>query len=86
MVVHEASSDTRGEAMVRNITGFAVFAFLAVIAFKVLAGLFGTLLGLVLTLLWWALIGFVIYTIIKIVAPGLAAKIRDSIRGDRNTV
>lgn len=71
--------------MVRNVTGFAVFAFLAVIAFKLLAGLFGTILGLIFTLLWWALVGFVIYTIIKIVAPGLAARIRDTIRGERNT-
>lgn len=68
--------------MVRNVTGFAVFAFLAVIAFKILAGVFGALLGLLMTVLWWALVGFVIYTIIKIVAPGTARKIRDTVRGE----
>ncbi len=68
--------------MVRNVTGFAVFAFLAMIAFKILAGVFGALLGLLMTVLWWALVGFVIYTIIKIVAPGTARKLRETIRGE----
>lgn len=68
--------------MVRNVTGFAVFAFLAVIAFKILAGVFGALLGLLMTVLWWALVGFVVYTIIKIVAPGTARKLRETIRGE----
>lgn len=71
--------------MVRNVTGFAVFAFLAVIAFKILAGVFGALLGLIFTVLWWGLIGFVIYTLIKIVAPGTARKIRETIRGEGPT-
>jgi uncharacterized membrane protein len=67
--------------MVRNVTGFAVFAFLAVIAFKILAGIFGALFGLILTLLWWALVGFVIFTILRIVAPGVADRLRETIRG-----
>jgi len=71
--------------MVRNVTGFAVFAFLAVIAFKILAGVFGALLGLLMTVLWWALVGFVVYTIIKIIAPGTARKIRETIRGEGHT-
>ncbi|HPF62281.1 MAG: hypothetical protein KC544_06280 [Gemmatimonadetes bacterium] len=68
--------------MIRNVTGFAVFAFLAMIAFKILGGIFGALIGLILTLLWWALVGFVIYTIIKIFSPGTAQKIRETIRGE----
>lgn len=71
--------------MIRNVTGFAVFAFLAVIAFKILGGIFGALIGLILTLLWWALMGFVIYTIIKIFSPGTAQKIRETIRGEGST-
>ncbi len=67
--------------MIRNVTGFAVFAFLAMVAFKMLAGIFGAVLGLIMTLLWWALIGFVVYTILRIVAPGAAQRIRDTIRG-----
>lgn len=67
--------------MVRNITGFAVFAFLAVMAFKLLTGIFGALIGLLFTILWWGFIGWVIYTILKIFAPETAQKIREAIRG-----
>lgn len=71
--------------MIRNIGGFAVFAFLAVLGFKLVFAVFGGLLGLVLSVLWWAFIGFVIYTIIKMFSPSTATKIRDTIRGDSGT-
>lgn len=71
--------------MIRNIGGFAAFAFIAVIAWKMLAAVFGGLIALVLNIIWWAFIGFVIYTIIKIFSPGTAAKIRDTIRGERSS-
>lgn len=67
--------------MVRNVTGMAVFAFLAVMAFKVLAGFFGWMVGLLFTVLWWAFVGWVIYTLLKIFAPGTAAKVRETIKG-----
>jgi hypothetical protein len=69
--------------MIRNIGGFAVFAFLAMIGFKLLGAIFGGLLGLILTVLWWAFIGFVIYSIIKMFSPDTASKIRSTIRGDQ---
>ena len=68
--------------MVRNISGFAVFAFLALMAFKLLTAVFGALIGLVLTILWWGLVGFVIYTILKMVSPSTAQKVRETIRGN----
>ncbi len=71
--------------MIRNIGGFAAFAFLAMVAFKILGGIFGMLLGLVLTVLTWAFFGFVIYTLIKMFSPETAQKIRDTIRGERPT-
>jgi len=67
--------------MVRTVGGFAVLAFVAMIGFRLLMGLFGTVIGLLVTLLWWAFIGFVVYTLLKIFAPGLATKIRETIRG-----
>ena len=67
--------------MVRTVGGFAVLAVVAMLGFKLLMGLFGTLLGLLVTLLWWAFLGFVVYTLLKIFAPGLAQRIRDTIRG-----
>jgi hypothetical protein len=71
--------------MVRTIGGFAVLAFVAMLGFKLLMGVFGTLIGLVVTLVWWAFLGFVVYTILKIFAPGLAQRIRDTIRGPSTT-
>lgn len=67
--------------MVRTIGGFAVLAFVAMIGFKILVGFFGALWGILLTVLWWAFIGFVIYTLLKIFAPGVATRIRNAIRG-----
>jgi predicted lipid-binding transport protein (Tim44 family) len=71
--------------MVRTIGGFAVLAFVAMLGFKLLMGVFGTLIGLVVTLVWWAFLGFVVYTILKIFAPELAQRIRDTIRGPSTT-
>ena len=68
--------------MVRNIGGFAVFAFLAMLAFKVLGGLFGAVFALVGTILWFAFLGFVFYTILRIFSPATAEKVRDTIRGN----
>ena len=68
--------------MIRNVAGFAGLFVMVAIAWKLLTGVFGWLIGLVFTLIWWAFIGFVIYTIIKIFSPGTAAKIRDTIRGE----
>lgn len=67
--------------MVRTVGGFAVLALVAMFGFKLLMGVFGTVLGLIVTLLWWAFLGFVVYTLLKIFAPGLAARIREVIRG-----
>ncbi len=69
--------------MIRNVTGFAVFAFLAVIGFRLLGAIFGGLLGLILTVIWWAFIGYVIYSIIRMFSPDTAQKIRETIRGDQ---
>jgi predicted lipid-binding transport protein (Tim44 family) len=71
--------------MVRTVGGFAVLAVVAMLGFKLLMGLFGAVLGLVVTLLWWAFLGFVVYTLLKIFAPGLAQRIRETIRGPSTT-
>ncbi|HEY3935680.1 MAG TPA: hypothetical protein VGL65_13795 [Gemmatimonadales bacterium] len=67
--------------MVRTIGGFAVLAVVAMIGFRILMGLLGTVVGLLVTVLWWAFLGFVVYTLLKIFAPGVAQRIRDAIRG-----
>ena len=67
--------------MVRTVGGFAVLAVVAMIGFKLLMGIFGALIGLLMTVIWWAFLGFVVYTLLKIFAPGVASKIREAIRG-----
>ena len=68
--------------MVRNVSGLAVIGFVAVIAWKLLAAIFGVVIGLVLTIMWWAFLAFVVYTLLKIFAPGTAAKVRQTVRGN----
>ena len=71
--------------MVRTVGGFAVLAVVAMLGFKLLMGVFGALVGLLMTLIWWAFLGFVVYTVLKIFAPGLATRIRETIRGTPST-
>ncbi len=67
--------------MVRTLVGFAGFAIVALIALKLLSGLFGIVFGVLGTILWFAFWGFVFYLILKIFAPGLAERVRETIRG-----
>ena len=59
--------------MLRNLLGFAVFAVVALLVLKLVFSLFGLVLGLFFGVLWLAFLGFVIYLILKLVAPQTAA-------------
>jgi hypothetical protein len=67
--------------MFRNLLGFAVFAIIAIFLLKVFLGLFGLLMGLLITVAGFAFIGFLIYLVLKIVAPGTAARVREVMAG-----
>jgi hypothetical protein len=67
--------------MLRNLFGFAVVAVLTIFALKVFFALFGLVIGLVVTALWLAFVGFMIYLVLKLVAPGTAARVREMIAG-----
>ena len=67
--------------MLRKLLGFALFAVVAIFLLKVLLGLFGLVVGLVFSVLWFALMGFVIYLILKLIAPGAAARVREMVTG-----
>jgi hypothetical protein len=69
--------------MLRNLFGFAVFAIVAMFLLKVVFGLFGLVLGLLGAVLWFAFLGFVIYLVLKILAPETAARVREMIAGTR---
>lgn len=67
--------------MLRRILGFALLAVIAVFTLKLVFGLLGIFLGLLGLVLWLAFLGFVIYMILKIFAPGTAARVREMIAG-----
>ena len=67
--------------MVRGIVGFSLFAVFSMVLLQVIfVLLFGVLgfLGVVLKLALW---GFIIYLVLKIFAPGTAARVRETITG-----
>jgi hypothetical protein len=67
--------------MIRNLLGFAIFAVVTIFLLKLVFGLFGLVLGLLGAVLWFAFLGFVIYLLLKLFAPGTAARVRDVIAG-----
>jgi uncharacterized membrane protein len=71
--------------MFRSILGFAILAVLAWIGLKIIFGLLGGLFGLAMTVLWLAAIGFIVYLVLRVVSPGTADKVRDTIKGKRDT-
>jgi len=71
--------------MVRSMVGFAGFAVVALVALKLLGSLFGIVFGVLGTILWFAFWGFVFYMILRILAPGLADRVKEVIRGKPST-
>jgi uncharacterized membrane protein len=67
--------------MFRSVLGFAVFAVLAWLGLKLVFSVLGGLIGLAMTVLWLAAIGFILYLVLRVVSPSTAEKIRDMIKG-----
>ncbi len=67
--------------MFRSVIGFAIFAVLAWLALKIVFGILGGLIGLAMTVLWLAALGFLFYLALRLVSPSTADKIRDVIKG-----
>jgi hypothetical protein len=69
--------------MFRSLVGFAGVAIVAFLALRLLSGLFGIVFGLFWTLVILAFWGFVVYLVLRVFAPGLADRLRDTIRGNK---
>ena len=67
--------------MFRSIIGFAVLAVLAWFGIQIMFGILGGLIGLAMTVMYLAAIGFCIYLVLRVVSPTTADKIRDMIKG-----
>lgn len=69
--------------MVRSVVGFAGFAIVALLALRLVGWVFGFAISLFMTLLWLAFWGFIIYLILKVIAPGLAERVRGVVKGEK---
>ncbi|MSR03561.1 MAG: hypothetical protein EXR94_12610 [Gemmatimonadetes bacterium] len=67
--------------MVRGFVGFAGFFILFMLGMKVIGFLIGGLIGLVLKLVWFAFLGWMISTIIRVLSPSTADRIWETVRG-----
>ncbi len=69
--------------MLRTLLGYAILAVVGYIALKLVFALLGLAFSLLMTLLWLAAIGFVIYLVLKVISPDLARRVRETISGSR---
>jgi hypothetical protein len=71
--------------MLRSLFGFAIIAVAGIVAVKLIFGVLGFALSLLMTLLWLAAIGFVFYLLLKIVSPRTARRVRETVRGPEDS-
>ena len=69
--------------MIRSVVGFAGVAIVAMIALKLLGGLFGFAISIFMMLLWLAFWGFIIYLVLRVISPRTADRVRDTIKGNK---
>ena len=70
----------------RKILGFAVLAVAAWLILKIFFGLLGTIVGLGITVLMLAFCGWVVYMVLRVVAPGLADKVSGMVSGAKKEI
>lgn len=68
--------------MIRKMLGFAVLAIVALLVFKIALGLLGVLIGLTVSVLVLAAMGYAFYLLVRVFSPTTAARIRDLVRGN----
>ena len=62
--------------MIRRMLGFALFAVAVWLVLKIALGILGTLIGLAITVLVLAFMGYVFYLVLRVISPSTAAKAR----------
>lgn len=67
--------------MFRSILGFAVLAVVVWLGLKIFFALLSGIMGLAITVLWLAAIGFFVYLVLRLVSPRTADKVRNMIKG-----
>jgi uncharacterized membrane protein len=69
--------------MLRTILGFAVLAIVALVVLKFALSLVGFAFTAAWFLLKLALVGLVVYWVLKLIAPSTARRVREMIAGDQ---
>lgn len=70
--------------MVRTLVGYSVLAVIGILALKLVLWLLGAAVSLVMSLLWLAAIGLLIYFALRILSPDTADRLKEAIRGKRD--
>jgi hypothetical protein len=65
----------------RSLIGFAILAVVGIFAMRLLFGILGFAIHILVQLLIWAAIGFAFYLVIKALSPSTAGKIREVVTG-----
>jgi hypothetical protein len=71
--------------MFRSIIGFAIFAVVVWFGLKLLFGLLGWVFGFAMWVLWIAAIGFFLYLVLRLISPRTADRVKDTIKGKRDS-
>ncbi len=69
--------------MLKNILGFAALAVIAIVVLKLAFGLLGFISGLAWALIKLALIGLLIFWVLKLIAPSTARRVEEMIKGQK---
>jgi hypothetical protein len=67
--------------MLRTLVGYAILAVVGFIILKLLFGLLGFAITLLINLVILAAIGFLLYGLLKLISPDLARRVHETIAG-----
>jgi hypothetical protein len=71
--------------MVKGLVGFAGVFVLFLFGMKIIGFLLGGVVAIVLKLVWFAFLGWLIFTAIRVMSPSTADRIRDTFRSKPST-
>ncbi|MBI2072247.1 MAG: hypothetical protein HYW06_13610 [Gemmatimonadetes bacterium] len=67
--------------MLRTLVGYAILAVIGYFALKLLFGLLGFAITMLINLVVLAAIGFLLYALLKLISPDLARRVHETISG-----
>ncbi len=71
--------------MVRALVGYSVLAIIGIFAFRLLLGLLSIAFSLLWAVLWLAVLGFIVYLVLKVISPNTARRVKETIQGESNS-